>query len=68
MTYLHGDIALAETQLRCVSDVCIMGKEHKQLKREVRKCLRGEKENQENELCKDMFYFKREFATPLFNF
>ena len=38
------------------------------MKREVRKCLRGEKENQENELYKDMLYFKREFATPLFNF
>ena len=46
----------------------LWGRRIKQLKREVRKCLRGEKENQENELYKDMLYFKREFATPLFNF
>ena len=46
----------------------LWGRRIKQLKREVRKCLRGKKENKGNELYKDMLYFKREFATPLFNF
>ena len=45
-----------------------MGKESETIKREVKKCLRGEKENEGNELYKDMLYFKREFATPLSNF
>ena len=40
----------------------------KQLKREVRKCLHGEKENKNNQLYKDMLHFKREFFTPLFDF
>ena len=30
--------------------------------------MRGEKENKDNELYKDMMFFKREFATPLFDF
>ena len=46
----------------------LWGRRIKQLKREVRKCLRGEKENKENELYKDMLYFKREFGVPLFSF
>ena len=37
----------------------------KQLKREVRKCLHGEKENKDNQLYKDMLHFKREFLLPL---
>ena len=37
----------------------------KQLKREVEKCLSGEKENKDNQLYKDMLYFKREFLAPL---
>ena len=40
----------------------------RQLKREVRKCLHGEKENKDNQLYKDMLYFKRQFFTPLFDF
>ena len=36
-----------------------------QLKREVRKCLHGEKENKNNQLYKDMLHFKREFLLPL---
>ena len=46
----------------------LWGRRVKQLKREVKKCLCGEKENQDNELYKDMLFFKREFATPLFEF
>ena len=38
----------------------------RQLKREVRKCLHGEKENKDNQLYKDMLHFKREFLSPLF--
>ena len=37
----------------------------KQLKREVKKCLHGEKENKDNELYNDMLRFKREFLLPL---
>ena len=37
----------------------------RQLKREVRKCLHGEKENKDNQLYKDMLHFKREFLLPL---
>ena len=37
----------------------------RQLKREVKKCLFGEKENKGNQLYKDMLYFKREFLSPL---
>ena len=40
----------------------------KQLKRVMNKCLHGEKENKDNQLYKDMLYFKREFFTPLFDF
>ena len=40
----------------------------RQLRREVRRCLRGEKENKGNELYKDMLHFKREFLAPLFAF
>ena len=40
----------------------------RQLRREVKKCIHGEKENKDNELYKDMLYFKREFAMPLFHF
>ena len=36
----------------------------RQLKREVKKCLFGEKENKGNQLYKDMFC-KREFLAPL---
>ena len=36
-----------------------------QLKREVKKCLHGEKENKDNQLYKDMLHFKREFLLPL---
>ena len=36
----------------------------RQLKREVKKCLCGEKENN-NQLYKDMLHFKREFLLPL---
>ena len=43
----------------------LWGRRIKQLKREVRRCLRGEKENKGNELYKDMLHFKREFLTPL---
>ena len=43
----------------------LWGRRIKQLKREVRKCLRGEKENQDNELYKDILHFKRESLTPL---
>ena len=37
----------------------------RQLKREVKKCLHGEKENKNNALYKDMRHFKREFLLPL---
>ena len=37
----------------------------KQLRREVKKCLCGEKENKDNQLYKDMLHFKREFLAPL---
>ena len=37
----------------------------RQLKREVKKCLCGEKENKDNQLYKDMLHFKREFLLPL---
>ena len=40
----------------------------KQLRREVKKCLCGEKENKDNQLYKDMLYFKREFLAPLVSF
>ena len=40
-------------------------KRMRQLKREVRKCLHGEKENKDNALYKDMLHFKREFLAPL---
>ena len=40
----------------------------KQLRREMNKCLHGEKENKGNQLYKDMLYFKRNFFTPLFDF
>ena len=43
----------------------LWGRRIKQLKREVKKCLHGEKENKENELFKDMLFFKREFLIPL---
>ena len=43
----------------------LWGRRIKQLRREVKKCLRGEKENRENELYKGMMYFKREFVAPL---
>ena len=46
----------------------LWGRRIKQLKREVKKCLCGEKENKGNELYKDMMFFEREFATPLFDF
>ena len=46
----------------------LWGRRIKQLKREVKKCLCGEKENKGNELYKDMMFFKREFVTPLFDF
>ena len=39
-----------------------------QLKREVKKCLHGEKENKDNALYKDMLHFKREFLLPLLRF
>ena len=52
----------------CFQMYALWGRRIKQLKREVRKRLRGEKENRENELYKDMMFFKREFATPLFDF
>ena len=32
----------------------------------MNKCLHGENENKDNQLYKDMLYFKREFFTPLF--
>ena len=34
----------------------------------MNKCLRGEKENKDNALYKDMLHFKRNFFTPLFDF
>ena len=37
----------------------------RQLRREVKKCLHGEKENKANALYKDMLHFKREFLSPL---
>ena len=37
-----------------------------QLKREVKKCLHGEKENKDNQLHKNMLHFKTEFLLPLF--
>ena len=40
----------------------------RQLRREVRKCLHGEKENKDNQLYKDMLHFKREFLLPLLRF
>ena len=40
----------------------------KQLRRGLRKCLRGEKENKGNEFYQDMVEFKRDFAVPLFKF
>ena len=43
----------------------LWGKRVRQLKREVKKCLCGEKENKDNQLYKDMLYFKREFLAPL---
>ena len=43
----------------------LWGKRVRQLKREVKKCLCGEKENKDNQLYKDMLYFKREFLSPL---
>ena len=46
----------------------LWGRRIKQLKREVKKCLRGEKENKESELYGDMRDFERDFATPLFEF
>ena len=46
----------------------LWGRRVKQLKREVKKCLRGEKENKENELYKVMMFFEREFGVPLFSF
>ena len=42
----------------------LWGRRIKQLKREVKRCLHGEKENKGNELYKDMLYFKREFLIP----
>ena len=35
------------------------------MKREVMRCLRGEKENRKSQLYKDMLRFKREFLAPL---
>ena len=35
------------------------------MRREVKRCLHGEKENKDNQLYKDMLYFKREFLSPL---
>ena len=43
----------------------LWGRRVRQLKREVKKCLCGEKENKGNELYKDMLFFKREFLAPL---
>ena len=46
----------------------LWGRRVKQLRREMNRCLRGEKENKDNQLYKDMLYFKRQFFTPLFDF
>ena len=43
----------------------LWGRRIKQLRREVKKCLRGEKENEENELYIDMKEFKRDFLLPV---
>ena len=40
----------------------------KQLKRGLRCCLHGEKENKGNEFYQDMKEFRRDFALPLFEF
>ena len=43
----------------------LWGRRIKELIREVKKCLRGDKENGENELYMDMKEFKRDFLLPV---
>ena len=43
----------------------LWGRRIKELRREVRKCLRGDKKNGEYELYMDMKEFKRDFLLPV---